>query len=186
MSPTSNRRRVHAAIMLLGIANVSDIVAMTGLQPTAIKDAIHALKATESCITVRRGGGAASSTYMAIETPFSATKNMQPVLSVLHRIEGPVTTHEIAKGARLTTRHCRRPLELLKASGLITGKPMRRTTEWARVPGLELPPLSHPMVSGKQAGKFLRSFQMATPEWVPQRDMVNFLSSMFMTPGHRA
>jgi len=164
--------------MLLGVASASDIMAMTGLQPAAVKDAIHALKANESCFTVRRGGGAVSSTYRAVETTFSATKNMQPVLSVLHRIDGPVTTHEIAKGVRLATRHCRRPLELLKEAGFITGKPSRRTTEWARVPGMELPPLSHPTVSGKQSRKFLRTFQVANPDWVPQRDMTAFLTSM--------
>ena len=174
----SNRRKIHNALVLLGVASAPDLMNITGLPAVAIKDALHALREKGCCVTIKRGGGAISSTYRAVETPFSATKNMQPVLSVLHRIDGSVTTHEIANGARLTTRHCRRPLELLKEAGFITGKPSRRTTEWARVPGMELPPLSHPTVSGKQSRKFLRTFQVANPDWVPQRDMTAFLTSM--------
>jgi len=173
-----NRRKVHNALVLLGVASAPDLMNITGLPAVAIKDALHALRAKGCCITIRRGGGAAISTYRAVETPFSATKNMQPVLSVLHRIEGPVTTREIANGARLTTRHCRRPLELLKESGFITGKPMHKTTEWARVPGMELPPIDRPTVSGKQSVKFLRSLQTPTPAWVPKCNMADFLGSM--------
>lgn len=174
----SNRRKVHNSLVLLGVASGPDLMNITGLPSVAIKDALHALRAKGCCVTIKRGGGAISSTYRAIQTPFSATKNMQPVLSFLHRADRPATTHEIASGCGLTTRHCRRPLELLKEAGFITGKSMRKTTEWARVPGMELPPLDLPTVSGKQSAKFLRSLQTPTPVWVPKSSMAEFLQSI--------
>jgi len=181
----TNADRILEVLVTLGPSCAHTLSVASGIPLPSTQSALGALKRRDAIEVVFDGPKGTRNIYRAAPYRLRKVPHGDHILRVLIAATEPLYTHEIARQCGLErVSSVTGSLWYLHRENVCTRTEMaRRRVTWEITELGRL--VAAPLVSGVQAVPFIRTISKG-PQWVPQRDMVNFLSSMFMTPGHRA
>jgi len=182
---TANADRILEILAALGPSCAHTLSVASGIPLPSTQSALGTLKRRDAIEIVFDGHKGTRNIYRAAPYRLRNVPHGDQILRVLIAATGPLYTHEIASQCGLDrVSSVTGALWYLHRESVCTRTEMaRRRVTWEITESGRL--VAAPLVAGVQAVPFLRAVSKG-PQWVPHKDMLDFLSSVSMTSAHRA